>query len=122
MSPEANLLRLAYIDINALLVEGFDINAQDLVDSFRFSQDNYEIVERSSGYWIVNNSGVIDDKVALRYRLEAPYINVEDAKEALERLKPVTLHKDSTLYAVANTLTEIRDFFKADSRKKEVEV
>ena len=32
MSPEANLLRLAYIDINALLVEGFDINAQPLVD------------------------------------------------------------------------------------------
>ena len=25
MSPEANLLRLAYIDINALLVEGFDL-------------------------------------------------------------------------------------------------
>ena len=32
MSPEANLLRLAYIDINALLVEGFDTNAQDLVN------------------------------------------------------------------------------------------
>ena len=32
MSPEANLLRLAYIDINALLVEGFDTNAQNLVD------------------------------------------------------------------------------------------
>ncbi len=35
MSPEANLLRLAYIDINALLVEGFDTNAQTLVDAFR---------------------------------------------------------------------------------------
>jgi hypothetical protein len=32
MTDEANLLRLAYIDINALLVEGFDINAQTLVD------------------------------------------------------------------------------------------
>ena len=35
MSPEANLLRLAYIDINALLVEGFDTNAQDLVNEHR---------------------------------------------------------------------------------------
>ena len=35
MSPEANLLRLAYIDMNALLVEGFDTNAQDLVDAYR---------------------------------------------------------------------------------------
>ena len=37
MSPEAHLLRLAYIDINALLVEGFDTNAQDLVDAYRTS-------------------------------------------------------------------------------------
>ena len=35
MSPEANLLRLAYIDINALLVEGFDTNAESLVALYR---------------------------------------------------------------------------------------
>tara|TARA_Y100000310_G_scaffold281288_1_gene301671 strand:+ start:1344 stop:1565 length:222 start_codon:yes stop_codon:yes gene_type:complete len=35
MSPEAQLLRLAYIDINALLVGGFDTNAQDLVNEYR---------------------------------------------------------------------------------------
>ena len=35
MSPEANLLRLAYIDMDRLLVEGFDTNAQDLVDLYR---------------------------------------------------------------------------------------
>ena len=38
MSPEANLLRLAYIDINALLVEGFDTNAQQLVDMCRANE------------------------------------------------------------------------------------
>ena len=35
MSPEANLLKLAYIDINALLVEGFDTSAEDLVGAYR---------------------------------------------------------------------------------------
>ena len=66
MSPEANLLRLAYIDINALLVEGFDTNAQTLVD------------------W--NRAG---------------------------NLKDMTDFYPSVI-AVAETLTEIRDFFGAD--------
>ena len=66
MSPEANLLRLAYIDINALLVEGFDTNAQTLVD------------------W--NRAG---------------------------NLKGMTDFYPSVI-AVAETLTEIRDFFGAD--------
>jgi hypothetical protein len=69
MSPEANLLRLAYIDINALLVEGFDTNAQHLVDMCRANE------------------------------LEEVY------------------SKDYILYAVANTLTEIRDLFGADDIK-----
>ena len=38
MSPEANLLRIAYIDINTLLVEGFSTTAQELVDSYREAQ------------------------------------------------------------------------------------
>jgi hypothetical protein len=42
MSPEANLLRLAYIDINALLVEGFDTNAQDLIDIYRADDEAYK--------------------------------------------------------------------------------
>jgi hypothetical protein len=42
MSPEANLLRLAYIDINALLVEGFDTNAQDLIDTCRADDGAYK--------------------------------------------------------------------------------
>ena len=66
MSPEAHLLRLAYIDINALLVEGFDTNAENLV------------------------------KMARANELEEMY------------------DKDSAIYAVANTLTEIRDLFGAD--------
>ena len=66
MSPEANLLRLAYIDINALLVEGFDTNAQTLVD------------------W-----------------------NRTDELKDMNDLYPSVL-------AVAETLTEIRDFFGAD--------
>ena len=66
MSPEANLLRLAYIDINALLVEGFDTNAENLV------------------------------KMARANELEEMY------------------DKGSATYAVANTLTEIRDLFGAD--------
>ena len=39
MSPE-NLLKLAYSDINALLVGGFDTNADDLVDAWRNLQDS----------------------------------------------------------------------------------
>ena len=66
MSPEANLLRLTYIDINALLVEGFDTNAENLV------------------------------KMARANELEEMY------------------DKGSAMYAVANTLTEIRDLFGAD--------
>ena len=66
MSPEAQLLRLAYIDINALLVEGFDTNAENLV------------------------------KMARANELEEMY------------------DKGSAMYAVANTLTEIRDLFGAD--------
>ena len=66
MSPEANLLRIAYIDINALLVEGFDTNAENLV------------------------------KMARANELEEMY------------------DKGSAMYAVANTLTEIRDLFGAD--------
>ena len=42
MSPEANLLRLAYIDINALLVEGFDTNAEDLVKLYRADKRNLQ--------------------------------------------------------------------------------
>ena len=66
MSPEANLLRLAYIDINALLVEGFDTNAQTLVAWNRAN----ELKEMSDLY--------------------------------------------PSVMAVAQTLTEIRDFFGAD--------
>jgi len=35
MSPEANLLRLAYIQINALLDAGFETNADELVKNHR---------------------------------------------------------------------------------------
>jgi len=63
MSPEANLLRLAYIDINALLVEGFDTNAEQLVKQYRADERDYP---------------------------------------------------ESCFYAVAKTLTEIRDLFGAD--------
>tara|TARA_R100001132_G_C3197753_1_gene46655 strand:- start:92 stop:289 length:198 start_codon:yes stop_codon:yes gene_type:complete len=42
MSPEANLLKLAYIDINALLVEGFDTSAEDLVKKFRANERNFQ--------------------------------------------------------------------------------
>jgi hypothetical protein len=63
MSPEANLLRLAYIDMNALLVEGFDTNAEDLVKKYRANENDYQ---------------------------------------------------ESLFYAVAKTLTEIRDLFGAD--------
>ena len=34
-----------------------------------------EIVERSSGYWLVDKSGVVD----------GPFIDLEDAVEALEK-------------------------------------
>ena len=71
MSPEANLLSLAYIDINALLVEGFDTNAQTLVD------------------W--NRADELKDMVDL-YR---------------------------SVIAVAETLTEIRDFFGADDIREQ---
>ena len=63
MSPEAHLLRIAYIDINALLVEGFDTNAEQLVKQYRANERDYP---------------------------------------------------ESCFYAVAKTLTEIRDLFGAD--------
>ena len=40
-TPEANLLRIAYIDINTLLIEGFDTTAQNLVDAYRADAENY---------------------------------------------------------------------------------
>ena len=42
MTDEANLLRLAYIDMNALLVEGFDTNAMELVEKFRSDERNFQ--------------------------------------------------------------------------------
>ena len=41
MSPEAHLLRIAYIDMNALLVEGFDTNAEQLVKHYRANEKDY---------------------------------------------------------------------------------
>ena len=35
MTDEANLLRLAYIEINALLDAGFETNAAELVHNYR---------------------------------------------------------------------------------------
>tara|TARA_Y100000296_G_C5127902_1_gene233902 strand:+ start:341 stop:568 length:228 start_codon:yes stop_codon:yes gene_type:complete len=35
MSPEANLLRLAYIQINALLDAGFETNADEVIKNYR---------------------------------------------------------------------------------------
>ena len=66
MSPEAHLLRIAYIAMNALLVEGFDTNAEQLVKQYRANERDYS---------------------------------------------------ESCFYAVAKTLTEIRDFFGADDIK-----
>ena len=72
MSPEANLLRLAYIDINGLLTDGFDTDAQQLVNMCRANE------------------------------LEEMY------------------GKDYILYAVAKTLTEIRDLFGADVEREDI--
>ena len=110
MSPEANLLRLAYIDINALLVEGFDTNAQDVVDTYRKMQDPPEIVERSSGYWIVNRSGVVDCDLTIKQ----PYHLMETAQQTLRYLEEVSSF-GSVPDGVARTLTEIRDLFGADN-------
>jgi hypothetical protein len=48
-TPEANLLRIAYIDINALLVKGFDTTAQDLVDEYRADAENYNGMCKKQG-------------------------------------------------------------------------
>ena len=109
MSPEAHLLRLAYIDINALLVEGFDTNAQDMVDTYRKMQDPPEIVERSSGYWIVNRSGVVDCDLTIKQ----PYHLMEMAQQVLRYLEE-EFSFGSVPDGVAKTLTEIRDLFGAD--------
>ena len=111
MSPEANLLRLAYIDMNALLVEGFDTNAQDMVDTYRKMQDPPEIVERSSGYWIVNSSGVVNCDITIKQ----PYNLLGTAQHVLKYLKAADGGLvDSVPDGVARTLTEIRDLFGAD--------
>ena len=109
MSPEANLLRLAYIDMNALLVEGFDTNAQDMVDTYRKMQDPPEIVERSSGYWIVNSSGVVNCDITIKQ----PYHLMEMAQQVLRYLEEESSF-GSVPDGVARTLTEIRDLFGAD--------
>jgi hypothetical protein len=49
ITPEANLLRIAYIDINALLIEGFDTTAQDLVDAYRADAENYNETFKKQG-------------------------------------------------------------------------
>jgi len=109
MSPEANLLRLAYIDINALLVEGFDTNAQDVVDMYRKMQDPPEIVKRSSGYWIVNSSGVVDCDLTIKQ----PYLLMGMAQQTIGYLEE-EFSFGSVPYGVAKTLTEIRDLLGAD--------
>ena len=44
---------------------------------------NIEIIERSSGYWIVNNSGVVDNKITN----EQPYVHIEEAQKTLKSLR-----------------------------------
>tara|TARA_B100000945_G_scaffold15011_1_gene11254 strand:- start:74 stop:223 length:150 start_codon:yes stop_codon:yes gene_type:complete len=41
---------------------------------------NYEIVERSSGYWIVGDCGVVDHPI---FDLQ-PYVELDEAIKALE--------------------------------------
>ena len=44
---------------------------------------NVEISEQSSGYWIVGDSGVLDNK----FTKEQPYVHIEDAQKVLKSLR-----------------------------------
>jgi len=53
-----------------------------------------EICERSSGYWIVNDSGVVDNKITK----EQPYVYIEEAQKVLKSLRHAYVYgrKDKT--------------------------
>ena len=44
------------------------------------NKSNFHIVERSSGYWITDDSGVVDNK----FTTEQPYVHLEEAQTILK--------------------------------------